>query len=189
MILTEWTVHPERYEWNQLRGVLVIPIKESLSRRMVCEIVSKAALKSSRRRMDSKPESAAKRRSLLILRSAVSVLWRGRKPDWNCSCKLLQKRWVWSWAATIISRILEMNGRFEIGQKKIKVVGIWTRFLDNWSYNSCFERRRNNSTGKGRVNDVCDKRGERGKGGLYKNSRKPWSLSKHARWHDHHSWS
>ncbi len=51
-------VRPERYEWNQLRGVLVIPIKESLSRRMVCEIVSKTALKSSRRRMDSKPESA-----------------------------------------------------------------------------------------------------------------------------------
>ncbi len=120
---------PERYEWNQLRGVLVIPIKESLSRRMVCEIVSKAALKSSRRRMDSKPESAAKRRSLLILRSAVSVLWRGRKPDWNCSCKLLQKRWVWSWAATIISRILEMNGRFEIGQKN---EGCWDLNQVSW---------------------------------------------------------
>ncbi len=61
---------------------------------MVCEIVSKAALKSSRRRMDSKPESAARRRSLVILRSAVSVLWRGQKPDWNCSYKLLQERWV-----------------------------------------------------------------------------------------------
>lgn len=58
-------------------GVLMIPIEESLSRRIVCEIVSKATLKSSRRRMDSKPESAARRMSLVILRSAVSVLWKG----------------------------------------------------------------------------------------------------------------
>lgn len=58
-------------------GVLMIPIEESLSRRIVCEIVSKATLKSSRRRMDNKPESAARRMSLVILRSAVSVLWKG----------------------------------------------------------------------------------------------------------------
>ncbi len=41
--------------------------------------------------MDSKPESATKRRSLVILRSAVSVIWSGRKPDWNFTYKLLRE--------------------------------------------------------------------------------------------------
>lgn len=85
-------VRPERYEWNQFRGVFVMPREESLSRRMVCEIVSKAAIRSSRRRMDSEPKSAARRRSLVTLRSAVSVLWRGRKPDWNCSYSFIHCR-------------------------------------------------------------------------------------------------
>lgn len=53
--------------------------------REVCEMVSKAAVRSRRMRMESKPVSEAMRRSLVIFRSAVSVLWRGRKPDWNCS--------------------------------------------------------------------------------------------------------
>lgn len=66
----------------------VMPMEDNLLRRMVWEIVSKAALRSRRMRMDSKPESAAIRRSLVIFRRAVSVLWRGRKPDWNCSYKL-----------------------------------------------------------------------------------------------------
>lgn len=51
-----------------------MPMKESLFRRTECEMVSKAALRSSRRRMDNKPESAERRRSLVILRRAVSVL-------------------------------------------------------------------------------------------------------------------
>ena len=41
--------------------------------------------------MESKPVSAAMRRSLVIFKSAVSVLWRGRKPDWNCSYRLSNK--------------------------------------------------------------------------------------------------
>ena len=52
-------------------------------------MVSKAALRSRRMRMVSSPESDAMRRSLVILMSAVSVLWSGRKPDWNCSYRLL----------------------------------------------------------------------------------------------------
>ncbi len=40
--------------------------------------------------MDSK--SVTKRRSLVILRSAVSVIWSVRKPDWNCTYKLLKER-------------------------------------------------------------------------------------------------
>jgi len=46
-------------------------------------MVLKAALRSRSRRMrmESRLESAAVRRSLAIFRSAVSVLWRGRKPD------------------------------------------------------------------------------------------------------------
>jgi len=65
--------------------VSVMPIEANLSRRMECEMVSKAALRSRRMRMDNSPESAAIRRSFVILRRAVSVLWRGRKPDWNWS--------------------------------------------------------------------------------------------------------
>ena len=34
---------------------------------------------------DGDPESAAIRWSLVFLMSAVSVLWSGRNPDWNCS--------------------------------------------------------------------------------------------------------
>ena len=40
-------------------------------------MVSKAALRSRRMRMVSRPEPAAIRRSLEIFMSAVSVLWRG----------------------------------------------------------------------------------------------------------------
>ena len=58
-----------------------MPNEESLWRRMGCEMVSKAALRSRRMRMESEPESAAVKRSLVILIRAVSVLWPGRKPD------------------------------------------------------------------------------------------------------------
>lgn len=68
-----------------MRAVSVMPIEESLFKRMECEMVSKAAVRSSRRRMESEPQSAERRRSFVILRRAVSVLWRGRKPDWNFS--------------------------------------------------------------------------------------------------------
>ena len=49
-------------------------MEESLLRRMGCEMVSKAALRSRRMRMEIEPESAAMRRSLEILMRAVSVL-------------------------------------------------------------------------------------------------------------------
>ena len=75
------------------------------------EMVSKAAERSRRMRMVSKPSSAARRRSLVILARAVSVLWWGRKPDWKGSWRLFVFRWDWSWAATTLSRVLEMKGR------------------------------------------------------------------------------
>ena len=55
-------------------------------------MVSKAALRSRMMRIVSRPELAARRRSLVILISADSVLWRGQKPDWNCSYRLLGDR-------------------------------------------------------------------------------------------------
>ena len=67
-------MRPERYDLNQRRGVSVIPMEVSLSMRMLCEMVSKAALRSRRMRMVNSPESAAMRRSLVIFTSAVSVL-------------------------------------------------------------------------------------------------------------------
>lgn len=59
----------------------MIPMEERRVRRTGCEMVSKAAVRSRRMRIDREPESAAVRRSFVILMSAVSVLWRGRKPD------------------------------------------------------------------------------------------------------------
>lgn len=47
----------------------------------MCEIVSKAALKLKRITIQNTPESAAVRRPEVIFSRAVSMLWRGRKPD------------------------------------------------------------------------------------------------------------
>lgn len=63
---------------NQSRGVFEIPMEASLLIRMVWEIGSNAALKSSRMRMVSSPELAVIWRSLLILSRAVSVLCSSR---------------------------------------------------------------------------------------------------------------
>ena len=50
------------------------PMEESLLRTMGCEMVSNAALRSRRMRMEMEPESAAMRRSFVILMRVVSVL-------------------------------------------------------------------------------------------------------------------
>lgn len=71
----------DRYDENQDRAVLLMPIESKRLRRMLWEIVSKAAVRSRRMSIVSSPESAAIRRSLVTLTSAVSVLWSGRKPD------------------------------------------------------------------------------------------------------------
>lgn len=92
-------------------------------------MASKAALRSRRMRMDSSPESAAIRRSSVILRRAVSVLWWGRKPDWNCSYRLLFDRWAWICDATTFYRILERNGRLEMGRRLLKMLGSKPGFL------------------------------------------------------------
>ena len=70
-----------RYEVSQSSAVPSTPSWRSLWRRMEWFTVSKAALRSSRTRMLRAPESAEVRRSLMTLVRAVSVLWRGRKPD------------------------------------------------------------------------------------------------------------
>lgn len=49
---------PERHAMNQYRGVPVMPMGDNLSTRILLEIVSKAALKSRRTRMDDSLESA-----------------------------------------------------------------------------------------------------------------------------------
>ena len=66
-----------------------IPGSLSLVSRMLWLTVSKAALRSRRMRMLREPVSAEVRRSFRTLRRAVSVLWRGRKPDWRGSNWLL----------------------------------------------------------------------------------------------------
>lgn len=69
---------------NQSKGMWVMPLAESLSRRNVWEIVSKAALKSRRMRMVRDPESASRRSLVILMRKGFSAL-TGRKPDWKSS--------------------------------------------------------------------------------------------------------
>ena len=76
----------ERYDLIQERAVPDKPRAE-WRREMSMEwlMVSKAALRSRRMRMEREPESAERRMSLVTLRRAVSVLWSERKPDWKVS--------------------------------------------------------------------------------------------------------
>ena len=67
-------VRPVRQDFSEARAMLVIPIEASLSRRMSRETMLKAALRSRRTRMESKPESDAIRRSFVIFTWAASVL-------------------------------------------------------------------------------------------------------------------
>ena len=53
--------------------------------------------------------------SLVIFSRAVSVLWLGRKPDWNLPSKLFALRKSLSCRETIFSKSLLRNGRFDIG--------------------------------------------------------------------------
>ena len=72
----------ERYEVNQERAVPVMLMRDSRRvRRMEWLMESKAAVRSSRMRMLRWPVSADRRRLLLILMRAVSVLCCERNPD------------------------------------------------------------------------------------------------------------
>ena len=86
-LLTEmnWRLS-ERLEINKMRAVPVLP-SEDWRREMRMEwlIVSKAALRSRRMRMEREPESTKRRMSFVTFKRAVSVLCLERKPDWKGS--------------------------------------------------------------------------------------------------------
>ena len=105
-----------RYDVNQESAAPVIPMPARRFRSRGCEMVSNAALRSRRMRMVSNPESAARRRLLVILTRAVSVLCFGRKPDWKGSWRLFVSRSDCNCAATPLSSVLEMKGRLEMGR-------------------------------------------------------------------------
>lgn len=68
-----------------------MPMEDSLLRRVVGQIVSKAAIRPRRIRIVSKPESGAMRRSLVTVQF---LCYEGdEKPDWNCSFRLCWHRW------------------------------------------------------------------------------------------------
>ena len=71
-----------RYDKSQVRR----------SRSSGWEMMSKAAVRSRRMRMVSNPESAARRRSLVVLTKAISALCLRRKPDWKGSWRLFESR-------------------------------------------------------------------------------------------------
>ena len=74
--------------------------------------VSKAALRLRRRRIVREPESEESKKSL-----GTSVLWWERKPDWNVSYRLLERRYRLSCVATPLSSHFERNVRLEMGMK------------------------------------------------------------------------
>ena len=74
--------------------------------RMVWLMVSNAAVRLRRMWMFRLPESEERRRSLVILRRAVSV----RNPDVNGLKRLLELRWDLSWEATTCSRSFDKKG-------------------------------------------------------------------------------
>ena len=86
--------------------------------------VSKAALRSRRRRMVREPESEESKKSL-----GTSVLWWERKPDWNVSYRLLERRYCLSCVATALSSSFERNVRLEMGLKLLGSSGSRPGFL------------------------------------------------------------
>ena len=65
-----------RYDVSQVRASSVMWTRDfRRESRMEWLIVSKAAVRSRRMRIESRPESEERRRSLVTLRRAVSVLW------------------------------------------------------------------------------------------------------------------
>lgn len=64
----------ERYDLSRSRDELLMTMEASLSRMMLWKIVSTAALRSRRMRMDSSLKSAVVKRLLVIFTKAVSVL-------------------------------------------------------------------------------------------------------------------
>ena len=85
---------------------------------------SNAAVRSRRMRMLRLPESEERRRSLVILRRAVSVLCFVRNPDRKGSNRLLELRWDFSWEATTRSSSFDRKGRFEMGRKLDMMSGV-----------------------------------------------------------------
>ena len=74
-------------------------------------------------------ESEESRRLLLTLSRAVSVLWWIRKPDWNVSYRLLERRYCLSCVATALSSSFERNVRLEMGLKLLGSSGSRPGFL------------------------------------------------------------
>ena len=67
--------------------------------------------------MVREPESVESRRSLVTLSRAVSVLWLVRKPYWNVSYRLSERRYCLRCVATALSSSFERNVRLEMGLK------------------------------------------------------------------------
>ena len=128
-----------RYDVNQFRAESESPMVECRRcMRMRWSTVSNAAVRSRRMRSDGEPASAVISRSLVTLTRAVSVLWPERKPDWNFSYRLLDLRWLWSWAATAFSSTFDKKGRLEIGRKLANTSGSRLGFLSSGLMTAAF---------------------------------------------------
>ena len=110
-------VLPERYNLNQEREESVMTkVCSSLCRRMLWSIVSNAAERSNKVRMQTLPLSGAVRRSLTILSSAVAVLWCGLYADWMGLSRSLELRWSFSCKSTIRSMVFDKCWKLDTGR-------------------------------------------------------------------------
>ncbi len=82
------TIRPRLPLENQERAVPDIPTAERREIRKSWEMVLKAELRSSSRSRDSEPVLQESNKPLTTFTTAVSVLCRGRKPNWNRSKRL-----------------------------------------------------------------------------------------------------
>ena len=115
LTVTIW-VMSEGYDLNQDKDESLRPkVCSSRWRRMLWSMVSNAANRSSSVKKQILLLSRTVRRSFTILRSAVSVLWWGLYADRRRLKSLLKIRWSFSWERTILSVILDKNGRVDTG--------------------------------------------------------------------------
>ena len=84
--------------------------------------------------MVREPESEESRRSLVTLSRAVSVLWWVRKPDWNVSYRLLERRYCLSSVATALSNSFERNVRYILWYIMFIII-VWFDFSSQVSNN------------------------------------------------------
>ncbi len=86
-----------KYDLNHFKAVPLTPTSSKRCNKILWSTASNAAVRSSKIRITTFPESTAQKRSLKTLRRADSALWRDLKPDWNISITAFISKYDASW--------------------------------------------------------------------------------------------